>query len=469
MKGQIMNIDLIAPVMETGGGRGRQITPLGLGVLASLTPEEHTVQLHDENVSDYEFRDDVDLVGLSVMTARATRAYEIADEYRRRGVPVVFGGSHPTLLPDESIQHADAIVMGEAELTWPQLLEDVQKNQLQEVYKSPRWVEMDEVPIPRRDLISSKATFGATSIQATRGCPFDCNFCTVTKFFGGSYRYRSVDLVIEELEQEIAKGNKNFFFVDDNIIANRRYARELFERMIPLNIKWGGQASITAAKDPEVLRLAAESGCMALFVGIESISKETLHSANKDFNNPDKYAESFKVYHDHGITILAGMIFGFDTDDQSVFERTVEFLVQHRIGLANFGILTPLPGTEVYANLNAENRIFERNWSKYSASQVTFHPKQMSAEQLKEGHIWAKEQFYSLSSLAQRFWANRHHPFFFLGMNYYYHLNAKHARRDLPRHVIETQDAQEAEMRRRAAMTDEEVVIQTLVDNCNPG
>ena len=464
-----MNIDLVAPVMDSGGGRGRQITPLGLGVLASLTPEKHDIRLHDENVSDYVYRDDVDLVGLRVMTARATRAYEIADEYRKRGVPVVFGGSHPTLLPDESMTHADSIVMGEAELTWPQLLEDVENNKLQQVYKSPRWVDMDEVPIPRRDLISAKATFGATSIQATRGCPFDCNFCTVTKFFGGSYRYRSVDLVIEEIEQEIAKGVSKFFFVDDNIIANRRYARQLFERLIPYNIKWGGQASITAAKDPEVLRLAAESGCMALFVGIESISKETLHNAHKDFNNPDNYAESFQKYHDNGITILAGMIFGFDTDDASVFERTVEFLVQHKIGLANFGILTPLPGTEVYNTLKEEDRIFEKDWSKYSASQVTFHPKMMSAEQLKEGHIWAKKEFYSISSLAKRYWANRHHPFFYLGMNYYYHLNAKHAHRDLPKHLSETQAALVADAKRRESMSDEEAVIQTLVDNCNPG
>lgn len=460
-----MNIDLIAPVMDAGSGsRGRQITPLGLGVLAALTPSGHNVRIYDENLGEYPYNDDVDLVGLSLMTARATRGYQIAGEYRKRGVPVVFGGSHPTLLPEESMAHADAIVMGEAELTWPQLLEDVQNGRLQRVYRSPRWVEMDEVPIPRRDLISAKATFGATSIQATRGCPFDCNFCTVTKFFGGSYRYRSIDLVVKELEQEIAKGKKTFFFVDDNIIANRRYARQLFERLIPLRIKWGGQASITAAKDPEVLRLAAESGCMALFIGIESISKETLHNAHKDFNNPEKYAENFKKYHDNGITILAGIIFGFDTDDEGVFERTVEFLIKHKIGLANFGILTPLPGTEVYTTLNAENRIFERNWSKYSASQVVFYPKKMSPERLKEGHIWAKKAFYSLSSLARRYWANRHHPFFFLGMNYYYHLNAKRGYRQLDRHMQETRMAAD----RMRNMSDEEVVVQTLVDNCNP-
>ena len=160
-----MNIDLIAPVMDVGGGsRGRQITPLGLGVLAALTPPEFNVRVHDENLGEYQYRDDVDLVGLSLMTARATRGYEIAAEYRKRGVPVVFGGSHPTLVPEESMLHSDSIVMGEAELTWPVLLEDFKKGQLQKMYKSPRWVEMDEVPIPRRDLLRAKATFGATSI-----------------------------------------------------------------------------------------------------------------------------------------------------------------------------------------------------------------------------------------------------------------------------------------------------------------
>lgn len=464
-----MNIDLIAPVMDAGASsRGRQITPLGLGVLASLTPPEHDVRLYDENLGEYQYRDDVDLVGLSVMTARATRAYQIAAEYRRRGVPVVFGGSHPTLVPDESMQHADAIVMGEAELTWPQLIKDLEKGQMQKMYQSPRWVDMDEVPIPRRELLSSKATFGATSIQATRGCPFDCNFCTVTKFFGGSYRYRSIDLVIKEIEQEIERGKKTFFFVDDNIIANRRYARQLFERLIPYKIKWGGQASITAAKDPEVLKLAAESGCMALFIGVESISKETLHDAHKDFNKPENYAENFQKYHDNGIIILAGIIFGFDTDNESVFERTVDFLVKHKIGLANFGILTPLPGTDVYTRLNDENRIFDRNWSQYSASQVVYYPKQMSPERLKEGHVWAKKEFYSLSSLAKRYWANRHHPFFFLGMNYYFHWNATKAYKGMSQNVEQTKAAVAVELNRRAKMSDGELVVQTLVDNCNP-
>lgn len=463
-----MTIDLIAPVMDGGGGsRGRQITPLGLGVLAALTPPEINLRIYDENLGEYPYNDDVDLVGLSLMTARATRGYQIADEYRKRGVPVVFGGSHPTLVPDESMQHADAIVIGEAELTWNELLDDLKKGTLKQVYRSPRWVDMDEVPIPRRDLLSPKATFGAVSIQATRGCPFDCNFCTVTKFFGGSYRYRSIDLVIQEVEQEIARGKRTFFFVDDNIIANRRYARELFERLIPLKIKWGGQASITAAKDPEVLALAGKSGCMALFIGIESISKETLHNAHKDFNNPEKYAENFQKYHDNGITILAGIIFGFDTDDESVFERTVEFLVKHKIGLANFGILTPLPGTDVYTKLNEEGRIFERTWSKYTASQVVFYPKLMSPERLKEGHVWAKDEFYSLSSLARRYWANRHHPFFFLGMNYYFHLNAQRAYRDLMENKQEIRTAIDA-MTQPKPMTDEEVVVQTLVNNCNP-
>lgn len=463
-----MNIDLIAPVMDAGAGsRGRQITPLGLGVLAALTPPEHNVRVYDENLGEYQYKDDVDLVGLSVMTARATRAYQIAAEYRRRGVPVVMGGSHPTLVPDESMQHTDAIVMGEAELTWPQLIKDLEKGQMQKMYQSPRWVDMDEVPIPRRELLSAKATFGATSIQATRGCPFDCNFCTVTKFFGGSYRYRSIDLVIQEIEQEIDRGNKTFFFVDDNIIANRRYARQLFERLIPYKIKWGGQASITAAKDPEVLKLAAESGCMSLFIGIESISKETLHDAHKDFNKPENYAENFQKYHDNGIIILAGIIFGFDTDDESVFERTVDFLVKHKIGLANFGILTPLPATDVYTKLNEENRIFERDWSKYSASQVVYYPKKMSPERLKEGHVWAKKEFYSLSSLAKRYWANRHHPFFFLGMNYYFHWNATRAYRGMGRDVEQIKAA-DVEMTRRSKMSDEELVVQTLVDNCNP-
>ncbi|MDP7237533.1 MAG: hypothetical protein QGI34_12450 [Candidatus Latescibacteria bacterium] len=255
--------------------------------------------------------------------------------------------------------------------------------------------------------------------------------------------------------------------MDDNIIANRSYARELFTRLKEYKIKWGGQASITAARNPEVLQLAAESGCLALFTGIESISKETLHNAHKDFNKPEMYAESFQKYHDNGITILAGIIFGFDTDKESVFEETVEFLVKHRIGLANFGILTPLPGTEVYSQLNAENRIFERDWSKYSAAQVTFYPKLMSPERLKEGHIWAKKVFYSLSSLSKRYWTYRHHPFFFLGMNYYFHWNARNGNKELNQNLVETKAAAEKDLMERQNRASEDMVLQTLVDNSN--
>lgn len=412
-----MKLELISPAhVAEENKKGRRIFQLGLAIIAALTPADVEVKVTEEDVEEISYNR-VDLVGISLMTSQAPAGYRIADEYRRRGITTVLGGMHPSALPQEAIQHADAVVIGEAENVWGQLLEDFKQGRLKEFYQSEDWTSMGSIPFPRWDLFKGESTFSLRAIQASRGCPFHCTFCSVTKFFGNSYRHRPLDKVLEEVERT---PNRTLFFVDDNIAASPSYARELFQRMIPLGKKWGGQATIAVCRDEELLKLAKHSGCMSLFIGIESLSRQSLKEANKGFNDPRKYEENIKRLHDHGILLLAGTIFGFDTDDKDVFERTVAFYEKNRVAFANFSALTPFPGTATYERLEAEGRIIDRNWANYTGGKVVFRPKQMSAEELAEGLDWADRQFYSIPSVLARFWANRQHPLLYLHMNYAY-------------------------------------------------
>ncbi len=372
---------------------------LSLPTIAAYTPPDVEVRILDECVEDINFDIDVDLVGISVMTYLAPRAYEIAREFRRRGIKVVLGGIHPSMCPDEAKEHADSVVIGEAESTWPMLVEDFKRGELKPFYIERNLHDLKELPVPRRDLLKQDAYWTTNVVQTSRGCPFACDFCTVTIFGGNKFRLRPIKEVIREVE---SLGKDFIVFVDDNIAGNKAYAKELFKALAPLKINWGSQASITMTRDPELLELAAKSGCTALFIGVESISEENLLSANKKFNKVSRFREDFKKFHDYGILIMTGMIFGFDNDDESVFERTVEFLAENRIELAMFNILTPLPGTELYKRMNAQGRIIDRDWSKYDGRHVVFKPKLMSPETLQEGFYWAYHKFYSTSSIFKR-------------------------------------------------------------------
>lgn len=412
-----MKLELISPAhVAEENKKGRRIFQLGLAIIAALTPPEVEVKVTEEDVEEISYNR-VDLVGISLMTSQAPAGYRIADQYRRLGVPTVLGGMHPSALPDEAIQHADAVVIGEAENIWGQLLQDFKQGQLKKFYQSKEWASMDSIPLPRWDLFTGGSTFSLRAIQASRGCPFRCAFCSVAKFFGNSYRHRPLDNVVEEIERT---PNRTLFFVDDNIVASPSYARELFQRMMPLGKKWGGQATIAVCRDEKLLKLAKRSGCIALFVGIESLSRQSLKEANKAFNDPRKYEENIKRLHDHGILLVAGTIFGFDTDDKSVFERTVAFYKKNKVAFANFSALTPFPGTATYERLQQQGRIIDRNWANYTGGKVVFKPKQMSPAELAEGVEWAERQFYSVPSVLARFWANRQHPLLYLRMNYDY-------------------------------------------------
>jgi len=372
---------------------------LGLPTIAANTPPDVEVRIVDECVEDIDFNVDVDLVGISVMTYLAPRAYEIAARFRARGVKVVLGGIHVSMCPEEAKEHADSIVVGESEKTWPILVEDFRRGELKSLYEEKDLPKLENLPIPRRELFKPNSYWTTNCVQTSRGCPFACDFCTVTIFGGNQFRLRPIEQVIEEVKR-LKKGF--VVFVDDNIAGNKAYAKQLFKALIPLKINWGSQASLTMARDPELLDLAAKSGCTALFIGVESISEENLAAANKRFNKVDKYKEEFRRFHDYGILIQTGMIFGFDHDDESAFERTVEFLEENNIELAMFNILTPLPGTNLYKRMDAEGRIIDRDWSHYDGRHVVFKPKLMTPETLQEGFLWAYHKFFSYPSIIKR-------------------------------------------------------------------
>lgn len=372
---------------------------LSLTTIAALTPPDIEVAITDENVEPIDFNEDVDLVGLTAMTMHAPRAYEIADRFRARGITVVMGGIHASSLPEEAKEHVDAVVIGEAEDVWGKLLHDFQNGQLNPFYKSDYFCSFKAQPHPRLDLLKKKHYCTINCVQATRGCPFSCDFCSVAQFFGNTYRYRPVDEVIEEIKD---LPPSYFTFVDDNIMGKPSYAKELFQKLTPLKRKWTSQGSLTMAKDTKLLKMAVESGCYALFVGVESLSQDNLSSMNKAINQVSQYEEAIKKIRDHGIMVIGSFIFGFDHDDEAVFERTVKFCEKNKIELPIFFILTPVPGTRLYQRMEKEGRILHKDWSKYNGSNVVYKPKLLSEETLFNGYSWAFQEIYSYQSMAKR-------------------------------------------------------------------
>jgi radical SAM superfamily enzyme YgiQ (UPF0313 family) len=397
-----MKIDLITPCLKDPGKglTAFAFPPLGLGLLAAITPADTDVSITDDLVQPVDFDTEADLVGITVSTKTAVRAYEIADEFRRRSVPVVLGGIHPTVAPQEAIQHADAIVVGEAEGVWKQLLDDCKSSKLKRIYHSDKFPLLDNSPHPRRELFQRDKYFTINGIQTSRGCPFSCDFCSVTTIYGSNVRLRPVDDVVGEIKT--LKGN-NIFFIDDNIVGRPEYAKQLFTRLIPLKKKWFGQASVTVANDEEILKLLRESGCLGLFMGFETTTLESLKEIGKNQNVGNNYFETVKKLHDNGVSIVASFIIGLDNDDKSCFERLLNFSVKSKIDVADFHLVTPYPGTVLYKRLKEEKRLIDNEWwLKYDVSDVVFRPKLMSREELRQGWRWTAKEFYKLRPTLKR-------------------------------------------------------------------
>jgi radical SAM superfamily enzyme YgiQ (UPF0313 family) len=375
---------------------------LNLPTLAALIPEdEWDIEIQDEIVGPLDFTRDYDLVFITVTTVVAVRAYEVARLFRERGAKVVLGGIHPSTLPDEAVKHADAVVIGEGELTVPRLLEDFKKGQMQPQYRMPYMVEKwDEKP-PRWDLLPPGYMF-RDALTATRGCNYRCTFCSIhLALGGGQYGFRKkppADVVklVEKMNGPMV------MFWDDDLLSDPTYTRELCAAMKPLGKKWMSQMSATyVAHHPELLKTLKEAGCSAMFMGIESINQDSLKSVDKQ-NQAKLYEEMIKRIHDHGIDIHAGFICGLDHEDVFDFERTAEWATKMGLAGALWRIMTPYPGTKQFAELKAAGRILTENWTAYTGEHVVYKPAKMTVEQLYWGHKWAKGQFYSFKSIGQR-------------------------------------------------------------------
>ncbi|HAH05546.1 MAG TPA: B12-binding domain-containing radical SAM protein [Elusimicrobia bacterium] len=390
----------VAPDGEVPDRAVLRFSVLGLTTLAALTPPEHDVVLVDENVETLDLEAPADLVGISFMTGLAPRAYELAAEFRRRGVPTVAGGFHPTLNPQEALEHFDAVVVGEAEGLWPKALQDAQAGRLQGLYRSSCRPDLAQTPVPRRGLLERNAEHYVTThaVQTGRGCPHACRFCSIAAFFEGTHRSRPVESVLAELEGV----PERFMFVDDNIISDPDYAKRLFRAMAPLGKRWISQCSIKIADDPELLDLAYRAGCRGLFIGIETTSQANLAAMDKGFNDPAGYRERIARIHEAGIGIQAGIIVGLDSDDVSVFERTFRFLQEARIDALQLAILTPQPGTPLHEDFKKAGRILDFDWAKYDYRHAVIEPARMTSEELQEGADWLYAQYYRLDRILLR-------------------------------------------------------------------
>jgi radical SAM superfamily enzyme YgiQ (UPF0313 family) len=392
-----MKLLLISPSRRLGKRvlKALKMPQLGLHILASLTPGDVDITLVDEDIGEVDFSLDFDLVGISCMTATANRGYWLSEMYRQRGSKVVLGGIHPTILPQEAIQHADAVVIGEAEGCWADVVNDFRRGALQKFYHVPE-PDLSRVPFPRRDFDIDKAIFRCVGLLTTRGCPYACEFCSVTDFYGRKIRHRPVSMVVEDIKQS---GSRTFLILDDNVAGHPEYSKELFEALIPLGIEWVGQSSVSLAKDREMLKLCRLSGCAALFFGLESVSPTSLIGMKKSLKSIEETEEAIKVIQDHGIAFHPSIILGFDTDTKAIFDDTLEFLARTQLPTMALQVLTPYPGTRLYQRFRDQGRIISQDWSHYDHHTVVFQPKNMTPQELAEGHHYVQSEFYSFSSI----------------------------------------------------------------------
>jgi radical SAM superfamily enzyme YgiQ (UPF0313 family) len=374
---------------------------LSMNLLAGLTPNEHEVAIVDESLTPIDFSEGVDLVGITAMTPLAPRGYEIAREFRRRGIPVVIGGIHPTWLPEEAKAYCDSVVIGEADEIWANILRDVQGNQLKPFYRQGRKTDLARLPLPRRNLLDKKKYFFENLIQTTRGCPYDCEFCSVTAIYGGSYRTRPIEDVEREIDA-LERSKAYIFFVDDNLVGNMRYARELLTMLSHHRLRWVSQGPMNIAQDPHLVRLMAKAGCHGMFIGFESLTQDNLEAMGKRMNQIDQYHVGIRRLHDCGIGVYASFVFGYDYDEPHVFDQFLEFSEQNHIEGAFLPILTPFPGTRVYQRLKKEGRILTEDWSQYDMATVVFKPRRMTVDQLQEGFWKVNREFYSIPSMVKR-------------------------------------------------------------------
>jgi radical SAM superfamily enzyme YgiQ (UPF0313 family) len=397
------------PLYRHRGGiwkKTMRYAPLTLTTLASLVPAEISaeVSIIDEGVDDIDpAQITADLVGITAITGTAPRAYELSAQFRQRNIPVVLGGVHPTLLPEEAMQHADAVVVGYAEESWPQLLRDFVAGKLRARYDQSPNLKLANLPFPKRELYNSRLVNVAHTLEATRGCIYQCEFCVVPAAWGKPLQKPVAD-VVADIRQMHAK---RVIFLDLNLIADVPYAKELFTALIPLRIQWGGLATTTIAWDNELLDLATRSGCRGLLIGFESLNQASLVEARKGFNMRQDYREVIRKIRDRRIALMGCFVFGFDHDTVHTFDQTVDFVLSTHMDLPRYAIAVPFPGTAFFKRLKAEGRISTENWGLYDGQHVVFQPKNMSVDELLQNTRRAWKKTYSYASIWKRLAGSR--------------------------------------------------------------
>lgn len=402
-----MKLTLIHPCIGRRPGQAYiktwQMEPLPPAVIAGLTPPEIDIVFYDDRMEVIPFDEPTDLVALSIETYTAKRAYQIASEYRRRGIPVIMGGFHATLCPDEVAQYAEAVVIGEAETVWSQVLRDAERGTLQSFYQAETRPSLSQV-YPRRDIYCGKKYLPLGLVEAARGCQFKCDFCAIQTFFHKTQNARPFDDIAHEVAQ---LGDKPLiFFVDDNIGSNLTHAKSFLRSLIPLNIRWVSQVSINAAHDEEFLELLVASGCQGVLIGFESLNPENLKNMNKGFNlMKGGYAVALANLRRYNVRLYITFVFGYDGDTEASFAQTVDFALEHKFFIAAFNHLTPFPGTPLYDRLEKEGRLLYEKWwldDRYGYNMIPFQPSQMTPERLQRGCVESRATFYRWQNIWQR-------------------------------------------------------------------
>lgn len=401
-----MRLTLIYPSVGRKEGRpyvrAWQMQPLSMAVLAGMTPPEVEVQFYDDRMESIPFDEPTDLVAISVETFTALRAYKIARRFRARGVPVVMGGYHVTLLPEEAASEADAIIIGDAEPVWLQLLDDARRGELRQVYRGQTRRSLRGI-VPRREIFADRSYQNIDLVEFARGCNFKCDFCAITAFHGATQNHRPADEVAAEMRRT---GSRRFFIVDDNIVSQPERARELCRALTPLGVGWVGQASIHIAKDDELLELMVASGCHGVLIGMESLDPANLRSMGKEWNlAAGSFADNLARFRKHGLAVYGTFVFGYDNDDQRQIERSVAFAREQKLFLAAFNHLIPFPGTPLYRRFEASGRLLKPKWwldPDSRVGDVYFRPARMAPEELQAACLDARRQFYRWSSIVER-------------------------------------------------------------------
>lgn len=370
---------------------------LGLLTVAALTDNSFEVKYIDENFTDISYDEAFDLVCLSPVAQQVSNAYNVASKFREKGIPVVMGGIHASVLPQEVKENADCVVIGEAEEIWNELIQDFKSGMLRPFYKSDKQCNLEKSPIPRYSILENPSKYKLIPVQVTRGCPHDCEFCASSKLYGKEYRHKSVQQIVNEINaiKEIWKSTF-IYFTDDNMLVDRKFTKELLKALIPLKIRWFAFSDISIGEDEELLSLLSKSGCVQITFGLESLSSDNLSIISKwKQRKLSQYPELIKKIQSYGIGAFGSFVVGLDNDDITVFERIRNFVIENNLFGTSFTILTPFPGTRLYQKFVEENRIIDRCWDHYTCFNVVYRPKLMTVEELNEGFKWLYKEVYS--------------------------------------------------------------------------